>query len=422
MSTCGQTQQPQGVSPSGRDPGSLPASGAPSQRERQDERTKVDAIRQELPATLAFAYLNAGTNGPLPRRSHEALVAFDRADLMEGRIGPQGFSRYFQTLTDAREVVADLLGCQPLDVALTHNTTEGVNIAVMGIDWRPGDEVITAATEHPGVLHPVYLLHQRFGVRIRMTEIGSPDRDPLAELRRALTPRTRAVVVSHVSWASGMVLPIREMADLAHHHGALLIADAAQSCGMVPSPVYELGVDAYACSGQKWLCGPNGTGALFVRQDRLGDIHQTFMGYGSIHHGMSDYEGHFVPAPGAKRFEAAALYPAGVKAFETGLRWLRVDVGWEWIYERIAALGRYCYDALAAVDGVTLLTPRDHVAGLVHFNREGIAPADLAAKLAEGGVVVRSTPHPPAVRASLGFYNTQEEVDRLVEAVRHISG
>src|SRR3954466_287995 len=101
-----------------------------------------------------------------------------------------------------------------------------------------------------------------------MTTIGLPDHDPIEELRQALSPRTKAVVLSHVNWATGMVLPIRELADLAHAAGALLICDAAQAAGMVPSNVYDLGVDVYACSGQKWLCGPDGTGALFVRRER----------------------------------------------------------------------------------------------------------------------------------------------------------
>src|SRR5262249_43116750 len=157
---------------------------------------------------------------------------------------------------EAREAVAALLSCDPAEVALTHNTTEGMNIALMGLDWRPGDEVVTASTEHPGGLYPVYLLHQRYGVRIRMTEIGMPGGNPVEQLRAVLGPRTRAVVLSHVSWATGMVMPLEQLIELTHRAGALFICDAAQSCGMLPTRVSALGVDAYACSGQKWLCGP----------------------------------------------------------------------------------------------------------------------------------------------------------------------
>src|SRR5215469_3128149 len=318
------------------------------------DRDKIATIRAELPVTQRYVYLNAGTNGPLPRPAHDALVASSQVELEEGRIGSASFARLFQNLTGAREAAAAVLGCHPDEVALTHNTTEGMNIAVMGLAWQRGDEVVTATTEHPGGLYPAYLLHQRYGVRVRMTEIGTPGRDPIEELRRALSPRTRAVILSHVNWATGMVLPIRELAELAHSVGALLICDAAQSCGMVPSDVYALGVDAYACSGQKWLCGPDGTGVLFVRRDRWSDIQQTYIGYFGVQPGMCDRDGNYVPANTARRYDVGTVYPGGLRALQASLRWIGDEVGWDWVYGRIGALGRYCYDALAALDGVTL--------------------------------------------------------------------
>ena len=387
--------------------------------ERQSEQDKIRAIRVELPATERVVYLNTGTNGPLPRRSHTAITEYSAGELTEGRIGANVFPRLAKISDEARADVAALLRCQPEEVALTHNTTEGVNIALMGIDWRPGDEVITSRAEHPGVLYPIYLLRQRFGVRIRMTNIGLPGHDDVAELKQALSPRTRAVALSHVSWSTGVVLPIRELADATHAAGALFICDAAQSCGMVPSDVNALGVDVYACSGQKWLCGPDGTGALFVRKDRLSDIQQSYMGYMSVTHGMSDHEGHFVPPAAASRYQAATIYPASLVALSASLRWLSTDVGWDWAYRRIASLGAACYDELAALDGITMITPRDRMAGLIHFSVAGVKPDKLCERMAvTQGVVVRHTPDPLAVRVSTGFYNTQEDIARLVAAIR----
>lgn len=385
-----------------------------------DEREKIAAIRAELPVTAKYAYLNAGTNGPLPRRAHDALVACATHELEEGRIVADAFKRMMGAKEEARRAVADLLGCDPLEVALMHNTTEGMNVAITGIDWRPGDEVVTATTEHPGGLHPVYLAHQRYGARIRMTEIGLKPLDPVDELRRVLSPRTRAVVLSHVVWSTGMVLPLRELAELAHEVGALLIVDAAQSGGMVPTNVYELGVDAYACSGQKWLCGPDGTGALFVRKDRLPDIRITYAGYTSFRYGMSDFEGNFLPAPGAARYECATLSPGGLQALTASLRWIAEEVGWDWARRRIASLGAYCYDAVAALEGVTMHTPRERMAGLVHFTLDDVAPADLTARLSERGILIRYVGYPLANRVATGFYNTEEEIDRLVAAIREV--
>jgi L-cysteine/cystine lyase len=251
-----------------------------------------------------------------------------------------------------------------------------------------------------------------------MTDIGAPGHDAVAELEQALSPRTRAVALSHVSWSTGVVLPIRELARATHAAGALFVCDAAQSCGMVPSAVYELEVDAYACSGQKWLCGPDGTGALFVRKDRLVDIQQSYMGYQSIQHGMSDYEGHFVPPAAAARYQAATIYPGSIVGLSASLQWISEEVGWEWAYQRIATLGAACFDALAAVDGVTTLTPRDQMAGLIHFTVAGIAPDALCERMTSQGILARHTPNPQAVRVATGFYNTHDDIERLVTAIR----
>jgi L-cysteine/cystine lyase len=391
-----------------------------SQVATDEEHEKIARARSELPVTQRYRYFNAGTNGPLPRRSHDALVASSTLELTEGRIGPAAFTRLLQDLSDTRAAAAKVLGCDPSEITLTHNTTEGMNIALMGLRWQPGDEVVTSVAEHPGGLYPAYLLRQRYGVTIRMTHIALPGHDPLAELRQALTARTKAVVLSHVSWATGMVLPVRELADLAHGAGALFICDAAQAAGMVPSQVYELGVDAYACSGQKWLCGPDGTGALFVPRRHWGDIQQTFMSYFGIQAGMCDNQGHYVPADSARRYEVSTLYPGGLKALQASLRWIDEDLGWDWVYQRITALGRYCYEALSTLEGVSMVTPPDQMAGLVHFRVAGIAPAEVTTKLHAAGILIRETATPEANRVSTGFYNTHEEIDQLRRALEQL--
>jgi L-cysteine/cystine lyase len=380
-------------------------------------REKILAIRAELPAVHERLYLNTGTNGPLPQRTHDALVAAATTELQEGRIGMATWGRIGATAVSARQRFAALLGCSTDEVALTHNTTEGMNMVLAGVRCEPDDEVVTASTEHPGGLYPVYLMKQRYGARVRMTDIALKDLDPVEELGKVLTPRTKAVVLSHVSWATGMVLPLRELADLAHSVGALLVVDAAQACGMVPSNVYDLGVDAYACSGQKWLCGPDGTGALFVRKDHLPDIQQVYLGHSGVERGMSSHEGYFVPPLATSRYEVATLYPPTVKGLVTSLEWIADEIGWDWVYARIAELGRYCYDALTAIPGVTMYSPRDRMAGLTHFALAGITPAELSAKLTEQNILIRYTPNPSANRVATGFYNTEEEIDRLAEAV-----
>jgi len=143
-----------------------------SQPALQSDAEKIAAIRAELPVTARYLYFNAGTNGPLPRRSHDALVASSALELDEGRISHEAFTRLFQNLDDSRSSVSTLLHCDPAEIALTHNTTDGMNIALMGLRWQHGDEIATSVLEHPGGLYPAYLLHQRYGVKIRQTEIA----------------------------------------------------------------------------------------------------------------------------------------------------------------------------------------------------------------------------------------------------------
>lgn len=381
---------------------------------------KIAAIRAELPAVQRFTYLNAGTNGPLPRRSVAALTQQAQAELEEGRINPATWERITASLNDTRAAVARLLGCGPEEIALTHNTTEGLNIALMGIDWRPGDELITASSEHEGGLNPSALIKQRYGATVHLTEIGLRGCDPLETLEKLIGPRTKAIVLSHVSWSSGAVLPLKEIAELAHGAGALVICDAAQSCGMVPSKVYDLGVDAYACSGQKWLLGPDGTGALFVRKDRLDQIKQTYIGYSGLTGRMTHDDAVFTPSEGARRYEAVSFYHPALKAFHAGLTWIADDIGWEWAYRRIHELGQYCYDALARIDGVSMYLPKHAIAGLVHFTAAGVAPADLTAKLAAEDILIRHTPDPQLNRVSTGFYNNEADIDRLAASIARI--
>jgi len=386
---------------------------------------KVAAIRHELPPVQQYVYLNTGSNGPLPKASYIALQNQALREWQEGRTRAQQIAQVVEMQEAARIAFAGVLGCAPDEVALTHSTTEGINIALMGLNWQPGDEVISATTEHSGGLYPLFLLEQRYGVALRMTQIGVAGLDPVAALQHALQAgrRTRAVILSHVSWSTGRVLPVAELARVAHEAGALFICDAAQSCGMVPSDVEALGADVYACAGQKWLCGPQGAGAVYVRRERMGEIQQTFIGTtgietnGFVEGQLIGGPGAFVPPAGAKRYEALTLHPSSVLAMTASLEWLTSQVGWEWIYRRIQELGKYCYQELRKVPGVTIHTPAEAMAGLVHFHLEGIVPAKLTERLEQRDVLIRDVGDPAVNRVSTGFYNTREDIDHLIDAI-----
>lgn len=384
------------------------------------DTAKVAFIRAAMPAVTRAVYLNTGTNGPLLKCAVEALTNFARAEFQTGRIGQAAYDRSSAVMNEARALIAELLACHVDEIALTHNTTEGMNIALMGLDWQAGDELITATSEHEGGLNPAALLKARYGVKVIYTDIGLCNCDPLETLERALSPCTKAIVLSHASWATGAILPMREISDMAHRAGALVICDAAQAAGMVPSRVYDLGVDAYALSGQKWLCGPDGIGALYIRRDLLATIQNTFMGYWGLKTrvGRDDAEIQF--ADTAQRYQFASHYAPAVAGFNAGLEWIRDEVGWEWVYQRTRELGQSAYDELANVRGVELYLPREKIAGLLHFTVDGIAPADLTAKLYEQNIMIRHVPEPVMNRVAVGFYNTEQDIMQLVSAIESL--
>ncbi len=381
---------------------------------------KIEMIRAQMPVVTREVYLNTGTNGPLTNRAFEAITNHARVELQEGRIGQPAYDRYTATTNELRALVAELLACETDEVALTHNTTEGMNIALLGLDWREGDELITGNSEHEGGLNPAALLKARYGVKVIYTDIGLCNCDPVFSLRVALSKRTKAVVLSHVSWSTGAVLPIRELSNMAHRFGAMVICDAAQSAGMVPSRVYELGVDAYALPGQKWLCGPDGVGALFIRREHLSKIQNTFIGYWGLKQRVISNESEIQFVETAQRFHYAASYPASLAGFNAGLKWMRDEIGWEWIYARTRELGQFAYEELSKLERVKLYMPRNEIAGLVHFTMEGIAPADVTAKLYAQNIFIRHVPEPELNRISTGFFNTEEDILILCDALKNL--
>jgi L-cysteine/cystine lyase len=388
------------------------------ERHNVTETEKITLIREMMPAVRNRVYLNTGTAGPLSSLTIETMNQANTLELDEGRADLSGFKQLTQTVADARAAIARLVKANPEEIALTHHTTEGINIVAHGLTWQPGDEIVTTTSEHEGGLLPVYVLAQRYGVVVKVIDI-SPD-EVVAQLEAAITPRTRLLVFSHVTWNLGVCLPLAEIVAMGHRHHVLTLVDGAQSAGAIPLDLPASGVDFYALPGQKWLCGPEGTGALYVRKDRLNLVAPTFVGYASLEgvHAY-DFTGHFLPArDSARRYEVGSIYRPGIKAMVANLAWLAETAGWEWIYARIEHLAEYARNALSALPGTTVLTPSGPQAGLVTFNIEGLDPERMMIKLARDGIILRFIRYPYALRISTGFYNTEADIDRLVAVLR----
>lgn len=350
----------------------------------------LEEARARFPVLDHVAYLNAGTFGPLARETADAMAAEGRRDLELGRLGKEWFERVLALREEARTELGALVGVGPERVALTSSTTDGCNIVLAGLGLTPEDEILTTTDEHFGLLGPLHAS----GARIVVT---APDPDAILA---AVTPRTRLLALSHVLWTTGAVLPVEE---LKARSGVPVLVDGAQSAGAMA--VDASSADFYTLSGQKWLCGPDSTGALVVGEpERLRVAAPSYFG-------QAAYEptGDFEPRSGAARFEPG-WHSAGSLAGL--LAALRVPPDWRW--ERARRAAATCRERLAT--RVDVVTPAGQ-AGLVSFRVDGETPVEATARLAAAGIVVRDIPHTDLVRASCGWWTSDEDIERLVEAV-----
>jgi L-cysteine/cystine lyase len=381
--------------------------------------TKLETLRAQLPAVHASAYFNAGSFGPLPEPVFEAQQETIRREFDEGRIVPGGYERARDRNRRVAALAAGIFGADADEIALTHSAGEGLNSALLGMPWEPGDEVVTTTEEHPGLLIPLSLLARRQGVVTRYADIGNGGKHVAEAIASQITSRTRAIAVSHLLWSTGAVIPLREISELARENELLVIVDAAQSAGQIPIDLHELGVDAYAMPGQKWLCGPESTGLLYIRRDRFGDILPTYTRYGQF-----ETSGFYIPAAGAMRYEIGEFSGAAVAGQEAALHWLRDEVGFDWAHARISALGAALHQRLSRIDRVTVITPANAMAGMVNFTVEGVRPQEVTSALYERGYTIRyvdTRPCTVSARASVGWWNTEEEVSGLADAIARIA-
>jgi len=373
-------------------------------------------IRQEMPATTAHIYLNTGTFGPLPTCVMQVMQERIQKEWHEGRLGEQAFENIAAIYSHARRGVARLLHANEDEIALTANTGEGLNIICYGLNWQAGDEVITTNHEHISALAPLYQMRDRYGIIIRSADLGPQADYPLHQaIEELVTPRTRLIVLSHVTWSTGTVLDVRSVGRMGRKRGIPVLVDAAQSVGAIAVDVKQLEVDFYAIPMQKWLCGPDGTGALYACREALPSVNSTYVGYWSIKHekGIA-----WELQNGAQRFELGGRQTCGVAGQGAVLNWLENCVGYEWIFKRISALSGYTYHALQDIPGLTLLTPQPGESGLITFTLAGHDDDELVKRLAEQyNISIRNIPTTKALRVSTGFYNTEEEIDRLVQAL-----
>jgi selenocysteine lyase/cysteine desulfurase len=354
----------------------------------------ADDFRAEFPVLERVAYLNTGTDGPVPRRGADAAREQLTRELEEGRVGGPHFDRLMATAASLRERLAEALGCEPADVALTGSTTDGMSTALSALRLGRGDEVLTSDVEHPGLLAPLEIARRRAGFDVRFA--------PFDALAGEVGPRTKLVACSHVSWADGRIADTEALRAT----GVPLLYDGAQGLGAVPLDVGELGCDFYAASGQKWLCGPDGSGCMYVRRDVAEALDPPWPSYMSLEEPARASD--LIVHEGARRFDLGV--PAGPPtAWSLAAIELLQEAGLDCVTERAAGSAARLAEMLAE-RGLEVASRGRST--LVSWRSES-AEADVE-RLAADGIVVRYLPGMNLVRASVGAWTSEEDLERLV--------
>jgi L-cysteine/cystine lyase len=356
-----------------------------------------EEARAQFPVLERYAYLNAGTNGPLARATVEAITEWNQRDLEQGRFGKAYFDQILALRDRAREELARVLEVAPENVALVSSTTNACNVVLAGLGLTADDEIVTTDVEHFGLLGP--LLASPAKVRVARVLDAPADQAPRL-VTEQITSRTKLIAVSHVSWVTGNSL---SPSEISRPPGVPILVDGAQTAGACPTQAVEF--DFYTVSGQKWLCGPDSTGALYVRDPELLRVAlPTYMSQSAY-----DIEDSFTPKPGAPRFDSVWYAPGTLAGLLAAL-----EAAPEWRFERIRELAAYCRRRLVEA-GREIVTASDQ-AGLISFVARGDA-AEGAARLYEAGVVVRDVPGTGWLRVSCGWWTSEDDVERLLGAL-----
>lgn len=343
----------------------------------------------------------------------------------EGPTAPDVHEHRLAVFRRSRHMLGGLINSNSDEVAIQHTTTDGINAVLFGMGLKPGDEIITCSGEHSSVIVPAYSARDRLGATLKIVRVSGEDSaaDVIERFEEAATPALRLIVLSHVSYSTGQVFPVRELAELAHRHGGYLLLDAAQSVGQVPVDVLDLGCDFAAFPGHKWLLGPAATAALYVRRDLIGLVEPPKVS----HHASAFYnfKDRFEPKCDAiDKFELTTVSVPLLTGLNAAIEFID-GIGVETVHAQAIALARYATDRLGKIPTIRMISAYDAgqvSSGIVSFALPGVEPAVLTAHLWETErVVARTVPDLACTRLCFHAFNTEAEVDTAIAVMDDVA-
>ena len=358
--------------------------------------------------------VNAGSWGPLCKAAREAITSAYQEEASSRGDNPSymksknsGLTRYSEVVAEAKDTMARFLGCKPDEVALCDSTTTGMNIFLWGYDWKPGDQILAGSLENPAAKVPLMVLAKCRGVELVYFDTHNPEED----LQDKMTAMTRMVLISDVDFATGSRVNLAKLSEITHDSDALLLADGIQAVGNHPVDVRDLGVDGYALARHKFLCGPDGAGALFVSEKAQDLIHPTYSGvFTDQHHGSGELQ----PMPSAQKYEVSTRPLPVIVGGTAATRWIMDDVGLDWIIEHTSKLYTDLWDSLSIMLHIELISGREQNS-LMSLRVKNQEPATVVEKLREHNIFTRTVGalEPPTIRLSIGFWNRHSDIDKI---------
>jgi selenocysteine lyase/cysteine desulfurase len=378
-------------------------------------------LRRDLPITETTTYFQTGGHGPTPDSvtgvfceqmafwNHQALA------------GPEMRRALAERHDAARRQLADFLNVKCEELAFTANTSRGEHRVLHGIRWRPADEFVVSSMEHVSIQGACQALRRRYGVVVKVVPADRGDDVLLEALEAALTDRTRLVCLSQVSTMDGRRLPIAEAAPIAHRQGVPLMVDGAQSVGQYPVDVAALDCDFFVGSGHKWLLGPTGLSFIWVAPERIPDFRPDFIPDYSPWLRPTDPR---PPITAATRVEQGTADVAKRIALGRALE-IMTALGMERVEAHVRRLIGILFEEVGQWRGARILTPTEpgRASGLLALTFDGYDEPrlrDLVARLAEARIVVKFQPELTGLRISVASFNNENEVRRLLEALKRL--
>jgi len=396
----------------------------------------IEEVRKDFPILeTGVIYLDNTASSLTPEPVLQKMLEFYRqyrANVERGihRLSQKASEEYER----AHAKVADFINAKSeSEIVMTRNTTEGINIVANGLNWKEGDKIVTSLIEHHSNFIVWLRVKNRYGVDLEIVEPTKPIEHGLldpAYFEKLIDDKTKLVAVTHASNVLGVITPVKEITEIAHEHGAYVLIDGAQSVPHMKVDVQKIGCDFLAFSGHK-MCAPTGSGALYVREELTEEVEPLCIGGGAIADVGLDY---YKLEKSPMKFEAGTPAIAEVIGLGAAVDYLS-RIGIENVEKHEKELTKQAYEGLSGFPKVEVYGPKpEHKIGITSFNVGDLNPHDVALALdVSANIMVRSGHHcalpltkslirkPGSVRASTYFYNTKEEIDKLISTVREIA-